>query len=87
MRIVKLESKDKILGFLERYNASTPRKLSDRVSNLEDYAEKLNEFARNYTICLESEPVGFFSFYDNDISKKMAYLTLIAVDERYQNMH
>lgn len=86
MEIVRLKSKDEILRFLNRYDASTPRKISDRVSSLEAYSEKLYKFAENYVIYFQKEPAGFFSFYDNDTREKKAYLTLIAIDTQFQKM-
>lgn len=86
MEMVKLESEEAVFQFLKRYDASATRKISDRVQNLEEYSEKLFEYAENYVIYQEGETAGFFSFYNNDIIEKRAYLTLIAIETRYQGM-
>lgn len=86
MKIVKVESTKQVLHFLKRYDASAPRKISDRVQNITVYAEKLYQYGENYVVCLEGDSVGFFSFYNNDRKEKRAYLTLIALDTKYQRM-
>lgn len=86
MEIVKLGSGAAVFSLLKRYDASATRKISDRVQNLEEYSEKLFEYAENYVIYQEGKTAGFFSFYNNDIIEKRAYLTLIAIETRYQGM-
>ena len=36
--------------------------------------------------CLDGRDVGYCAFYMNDFKSRMAYITLIAVREEYQNM-
>lgn len=82
----KLHSQNEILRALYKYDTSATRKISDRVFDMEGYSKKLFEYAENYVIYVEEDAVGFFSFYDNDLKGKSAYLTLIAIEARYQRM-
>lgn len=86
MKIIKIKSWEEVLEFLIRYDASATRKISDRVYDMEVYAKKLFNFAENYMITCEGHEGGFFSFYNNDMTEKRAYLSLIAINPDYQRM-
>ena len=86
MEITSIESKEIIYMFLKRFDDNFVRKISGRVKNLEEYAEKLYVLARNYVLYQEKEIVGFFSFYDNDSIGKKAYLTMIVIEKKYRGM-
>ncbi len=86
MEIQKLELPEEIFELLVHYDTSSTRNISDRVDSLEDYSEKLSQFAENYVVYWRDELAGFFSFYCNDVVEKRAYLTLIAVEEKYRGM-
>lgn len=84
MEITRLEKKEDVLKALMKYNDSAVRTIGDRVGSLELYAEKLLEYAENYIVLQDNDEIGFFSFYDNDIINRKAYLALIAIDRQYQ---
>ena len=67
---------------LIKYDDSATRKISKRVGNLTQYAEKLIQYAENYVVQDKKKEVGFLSFYANERTRTYAYLTLIAVDIR-----
>ena len=86
MKIKKIEKKEEIHNFLKLYNASATRQISDRVGNLEKYSEKLYRYAENFGMYVDDVVIGFFSFYNNNIKEKKAYLTIIAVKKEYRRM-
>lgn len=77
MRFEKVDSAEKLLELLVRHDGSAARTISSRVGDLKQYSEKLFLYAENFTV---SDGAGFFSFYGNDTSNHVIYLTLIAVD-------
>lgn len=84
MTMRQLHSVEEIRDVLQRYDDSATRKLTDRVESLEVFAEKLFRYAENYVMVQHNTELGFISFYANDMVNRRAYLTVIAVDARYQ---
>ena len=84
MTMRQLHSVEEIRDVLQRYDDSATRKLTDRVESLEVFAEKLFRYAENYVMVQHNTELGFISFYANDMVTRRAYLTVIAVDARYQ---
>lgn len=84
MKIKQLKKVEEIRDALQRYNDSATRKLTDRVVSLDVYAEKLFQYAENYVMLQNDTEVGFFSFYANDIIRRRAYLTIIAVNVQHR---
>lgn len=60
--------------------------LSERVGNLEKYAEKLFENAVNFEIIdKNNKRHGMISFYANDLDSCIGFITLIVVDKESTN--
>ena len=85
LQFKKIDTLEKLLQILLKYDDSATRTISSRVADMKGYAEKLFCFAWNYEVCDENDTVGFFSFYANDKIEKTAYLTIIAVDAEFRN--
>ena len=47
-------------------------------------AEKFHKYGNVITVEKEEEPIGFVAFYSNDISTQIAYISFIAVKQKYQ---
>ncbi|MGB4205607.1 MAG: GNAT family N-acetyltransferase [Bacteroidales bacterium] len=52
---------------------------------LEDYVEKIIENAQIISLSEKGRVIAFIAYYNNDLNKKDAYLTMILVDKEYQS--
>ena len=77
--MVKIDDIQTLTYCLELFDSSAPIKISERVENLEIYAQKLIKNAHNYYVANDGQIAGFISFYANYTDT--AYLTIIAVEE------
>lgn len=59
--------------------------LSQRLSDLDGYAEKLYNNAIIYAAVEDDKNIGFLAFYANDENTRICYLTQIAVKVEAQN--
>ncbi|WP_346895277.1 GNAT family N-acetyltransferase [Clostridium sp. UBA7503] len=59
--------------------------LSERLIDLNEYAEKLYKNALVFVAIKENEFIGFVAFYANDTNDNIAYLTQIGVNEKSQD--
>jgi ribosomal protein S18 acetylase RimI-like enzyme len=50
------------------------------------YVDKILKNATIITICKSQELQGFIAYYDNDIKKECAFLTMIAIRKKNENM-
>ncbi|MDQ0227130.1 GNAT family N-acetyltransferase [Metabacillus niabensis] len=81
----KLNNKNEIYhSLLELSNAHTPP-FVERISNIDEYVEKLSNHAEVYVI-IDLQILGIIAFYANDIKNKVAYITHITVQSNVQNM-
>lgn len=78
MKFIRISEKYNIYKLLTEFSEVFPH-LTEKISNLEDYAEKLSVFAYVYAANDNSENVGILVFYANDIESKEAYISLIGV--------
>lgn len=78
MQFIKINEKCAIYNLLTEFQDVFPH-LMDKISNLEDYAEKLSELAYVYSAEKNGESVGILIFYANDSESKEAYISLIGV--------
>lgn len=78
MRYIRLTKKGDIYSLLTEFLDIFPR-LTDKISNIDEYAEKLRDFANVYVAKNNSENVGILVFYANDKESKEAYISLIGV--------
>ena len=71
------------LNFFNSYFTPT---LKERVKDLESYANKLINNAKNYYIASSDngDLIGFISFYCNNYNSKIAYLTQIAINKNFR---
>jgi len=79
--VKKIEDLQTLFQCLKLFDTRFTRRISGRVGSLEQYAYKLLENAQNYYADVDGTIAGFVSFYANH--SDTAYLTLIAVDEKY----
>lgn len=84
MRFERVNSKEKLLKLLIRYDDSAVRTVSSRVGDLKQYAEKLFLYGENFTAVDGEKEAGFVSFYGNDVSNDMIYLTIIAIEPKFR---
>ncbi|HBL06514.1 MAG TPA: hypothetical protein DDZ33_06215 [Clostridium sp.] len=59
--------------------------LSERLIDLNEYAEKLYKKAMVFVAVKENKYIGFVAFYANDTKDNVAYLTQIGVNEKSQD--
>lgn len=75
---------DQFRECLVRVGSLLPVPLEQRV-NLNAYAEKLYTFAEIFFAKVDHELVGLICIYMNDFQSRVAYLSMIGVDIRYQH--
>lgn len=83
MQFIKINEKCAIYNLLTEFQDVFPH-LMDKISNLEDYAEKLSELAYVYSAEKNGESVGILIFYANDEKSRTAYISLIGVKKGYE---
>lgn len=74
--------KEKIFALLENLNNSNQLVLAD----VNDYVDKIYSKAKIINYMYNDDLIGFIAFYDNDKTKKEAYLTMLAVDPSFHKM-
>ena len=79
----KVTDIEEIEFVLNEFSSVLPSIISGRI-NIKEYSRKLKQLA--YVCVLENsdEIQGFASFYTNDILTKTAYISMIAVKEKYR---
>ena len=82
----KLKTKLEIRKALIEISDANPS-LIEKISNMNEYANKLFDKAETYVSFAESKTLGLISFYANDKKSKISYITQIAVKKYAQNMH
>ena len=83
MQFVKTDKKCDIYNLLMEFQEVFPH-LMDKIPNLEEYAEKLSEFAYVYLAKQNNKSVGILIFYANDEESKTAYISLIGVKKGHE---
>lgn len=84
-KIVPIENLNEIKNILYQFNNVFKPTLTERVGNLEIYAEKLYNNANIFAVIKELQYIGFAAFYSNDIENNIAYLTQLAVKPEIEN--
>lgn len=84
MEFVRISEKYGIYELLTEFSKVFPH-LSEKVSNLEDYAEKLSKSAFVYVAQEGVENAGILVFYANNLQDKVAYISLIGIKKKYQH--
>lgn len=77
--VVQKTTFEKIRQLLSDFDKEFNPPLSERINDLDIYAEKLYKFANVYTMEKDRLVKGFIVFYDNDHETHTAYLSQIAV--------
>ena len=76
--------KDQLIVLLRVLNEEMAGKLIQ--TGIEDYVDKILENASIMTIYKNKELQAFIAFYDNDVQKENAFLTMLAVKKEVGNM-
>lgn len=84
-KIVQIDNLNEIREILYQFDNVFKPTLTQRLRDLDLYAEKLYNNANVFAIVKKLEYVGFTAFYSNDIDNNIAYLTQIAVKPEVQN--
>lgn len=82
--IRQLTTESEILDILCEFNNIFIPSISQKVSNIKDYAKKLSEKSFVYVAKLNKN-LGFVSFYANDFDNKVAYISFIGVHPEARN--
>lgn len=82
VEIKKIDSLGSIEKTLKKFDNIFPINISEKI-NLKEYSHKLFKFAKTYKVFMNSECIGFISFYINENSK-ISYLTLLAIEKKFQ---
>lgn len=84
-RILRIENIDEIRKVVYHFDKVFKPALSERISDLDAYAEKLYHNAIVFAAKEDDDCIGFVAFYANDKNLQVAYLTQIAVQSKAQN--
>lgn len=74
----RVSCKESIYNLLIEFSGIFPH-LTEKISDIDDYAQKLSEYAFVYEALNDKECVGILIFYANDKQSKTAYISLIGV--------
>ena len=85
MEYIRAAGKDSVYNLLLEFSEVFPH-LEEKITNMDEYAEKLSEFACVYTAKKDDDNVGVLVFYANDMKTKNAYISLIGVKKDYEGM-
>lgn len=80
--LVKFADKSSILKALGEFLPIFPH-LCEKVE-INEYAQKLSNYANFYIAKENGENIGILVFYANDTNRKCAYISLIGVKDTYQ---
>jgi ribosomal protein S18 acetylase RimI-like enzyme len=83
-KICLINTYQDIRYIIEKFDQVFQPSLSKRIPEIGDYAKKLKENSSVYA-AVDSDVIGFISFYANDKNTKIAYINQIAIDTTYQN--
>ncbi|HJJ38844.1 MAG TPA: hypothetical protein O0X42_01790, partial [Methanocorpusculum sp.] len=85
VRIYQLKNRDEIELILNEYDNYFNPVLSD-VTNIRKYAEKLSKLSQ-FIVLKNSvgKILGFAAYYRNDPTKKLAFITLLAINKEFRN--
>jgi len=86
-KIEVITESNKIKQVLLSFDSYFPRALSERIANLDNYAQKLADNSVFYIVTLEDKIIGFAACYCNEILTKQAFLTQIAVHDEYRRLY
>lgn len=84
IEIKQLETVSEILPLLEEFNDIFNPSISQKVNNMESYAEKIAESAFVY-VAKNHKNLGFVTLYANDNVTKTAYISFIGVHPEARN--
>ena len=82
--LIRLQTYNEIRNVIYMFDRVIKPILSERIQNLDSYAEKLFNYAFVYA-AVDKEILGFIAFYANDTKTNIAYLTQIAVQPVAKN--
>ncbi|WIV12035.1 GNAT family N-acetyltransferase [Proteiniborus sp. MB09-C3] len=83
--ILRVENIDEIRKIVHNFDKVFDPPLSERVIDLNTYAEKLYKNAIVFAAIEKNDFIGFIAFYANDKDNNVAYLTQIGVKDKSQN--
>ena len=83
--ITIVESLPVIKSIIASFNSEFTVPLKLRVGNLDDYSEKLKNNAKFITINNDEGVIGFVAYYINSPDKIQAYISQIAVINRFRS--
>jgi len=83
--IVRIDSKEEIVGILNEYDLVFRPSVSSRIKDFNEYADKLLNNALVYAAQINGKNIGFIAFYANDKESKTAFITLLGVLPSVQN--
>ena len=81
----QLKNSDDIYDALMFFDVCFPH-LKEKISDMQQFACKLSEFAEVYVSLENDKHIGISCFYCNDTANKIGYITLIGVLPEYQGV-
>lgn len=83
MNYTRISDKNSIQNLLKEFLPVFPN-LEEKIGSLDEYAQKLSEFAYVFSITDNVESKGILVFYANNIQNRTAYISLIGVKKEYE---
>lgn len=80
---IKITEKQKILAILYDFTDIFPH-LFEKIESIEQYADKLSQYANFYLGIEDDTHFGIVVFYANNTDTKTAYISLIGIKENTQ---
>lgn len=84
-KLLQIDNIDEIYKIIYEFDKVFKPSLSERIVDLDTYAEKLYNNAIVFAAVEEDKFIGFIAFYANDKNMRVAYLAQIAVKSKVQN--
>lgn len=84
-KLFKILGKHNVLKALNEFQSVFPH-LIEKVENLENYADKLDQFAEVYCAYVHEQLFGLLALYANNIENREAYISLIGIKKDFEHM-
>lgn len=84
-QIIQIYNINEIRKVIHDFDKVFKPALSEKIKDLDEYAEKLYKNAMFFVAVKENKYIGFVAFYANDTKDNVAYLTQIGVNEKSQD--
>lgn len=86
LTLLPLVDKETIKNIIIKYDELFTKSIV-KSQNFEGLIDKISCNANVISVCINGQVAGYCAYYMNDFKSRIAYITLIVVDENFQSNH